>query len=165
MEPSVSQNTPPYGQEPSGQQDPYGQPQQPYGQQPQYGQQQPYGQQPQYGQQQPYSQPSPYQQQPSPYGGGYQAMQEHPQGTTILILGILGFVTSGICGAIAWYMGSKAQKEMAASGTRYSNESNINVGKILGMVTTILGLLGILLVIVYIIIMVVMVASIGSMGY
>jgi hypothetical protein len=160
MEPFVSQNTPPYGQEPSGQQEPYGQPQPPYGQQqPQYGQQQPYGQQ-----QQPYGQPAPYQQ-PSPYGGGYQAMPEHPQGTTILILGILGFVTSGICGAIAWYMGSKVQKEMAASGTRYSNESNINVGKILGMVTTILGLIGIVLVIVYIIIMVVMVASIGAVTY
>jgi hypothetical protein len=164
----VSQNTPPYGQEPTGPQEPYGQQPQ-YGQQPPYGQQpqQPYGQQSQYGQQpqQPYGQPQPqYGQQPSPYGG-YQAMQEHPQGTTILILGILGFVTSGICGAIAWYMGSKVQKEMAATGARYSNESNINVGKILGMVTTILGLIGIVLVIVYIIIMVVAFASLGAMSY
>ncbi|WP_152362952.1 DUF4190 domain-containing protein [Microlunatus speluncae] len=157
----MSQNTPPYGQEPPGPQEPYGQQpqygqQQPYGQQPQ----QPYGQQPQYGQQQPYGQqPTPYQQ-PSPYGS-YQGLQEHPQGTTILVLGILGFVT-GICGAIAWYMGNKAQKEIAASGVHYSNESNINVGKILGMVTSILAIIGIAFLIIYIIFMVVLFA--GAMG-
>lgn len=156
----MSQNPPPYGQEPYGQSEPQGQ--QPYGQQQP---QQPYGQQPQYGQQQPYGQPAPYQQ-PSPYAQQPYAMQqEHPQGTIILVLGILGFVTSGICGAIAWYMGSKVQKEMQATGARYSNESNINIGKILGMVTTILGIIGIVFLIIYIIFIVVMVASVGSMSY
>lgn len=157
----MSQNTPPYGQEPPGP-EPYGQQPQ-YGQPSQYGQQQPYGQQPQYGQQ-PYGQQANPYGQPAPYSG-YQAMQEHPQGTIILVLGILGFVTSGVCGAIAWYMGSKVQKEMAATGTRYSNESNINVGKILGMVTTILGIITILFLIVYVIFMVVLVASMGAAAY
>ncbi|GAB3741933.1 DUF4190 domain-containing protein [Microlunatus parietis] len=157
----MSQNPPPYGQEPYGQSEPQGQ-QPPYGHQ-QYGQQ-PYGQQPQYGQQQPYGQPAPYQQ-PSPYAQQpYQMMQEHPQGTVILVLGILGFVT-GICGAIAWYMGSKAQKEMQASGIRYSNESNINIGKILGMVTTILMGIGLVFLVLYIIFIVVMIASVGAAAY
>lgn len=71
---------------------------------------------------------------PGPYGA---ATQEHPQGTVILVLGILGFVTV-ICGVIAWILGAKAQKEIAASGTHYSNEGNIKIGKILGMVVTII---------------------------
>ena len=53
---------------------------------------------------------------PAPYGQSYGvATQEHPQGTTILVLGIVGIFV-GVCAPIAWYMGSKAQKEIAASG-------------------------------------------------
>jgi hypothetical protein len=81
-----------------------------------------------------------------PYG----ALPEHPQGTTILVLGIVGlFVT--ICAPIAWYMGSKAQKEIAASGVRYANEQNINIGKIIGMVISILAIIGLVIGIVAII--------------
>lgn len=164
----MSQNTPPYGQQPNDpepqgySQQPYGQ-QNPYGQQPQYGQQEPYGQQPQYGQQAPYGQQGSYPQ-PSPYAQPYQAVQEHPQGTMILVLGIVGFFVF-ICGIIAWVMGSKAQKEIQATGIRYSNESNINIGKILGMVTTILGMVWVVILIIYIIFMVVVFASIGAAGY
>jgi ABC-type multidrug transport system permease subunit len=100
-----------------------------------------------------------YQQQPvyaphGAYGQPYGALPEHPQGTTILVLGIVGlFVT--ICAPIAWYMGSKAQKEIAASGMRYANEQNINIGKILGMVLTILAIVGIAIAIVFIVIAVI----------
>lgn len=88
---------------------------------------------------------------PQPPGGGYAPSQEHPQGTLILILGILGFVTSGVCGLIAWIMGSKAQKEIEASGVSYSNEGNIKIGKILGMITTILAIVGIVITIIAVI--------------
>ena len=85
-----------------------------------------------------------------PYG----ALPEHPQGTTILVLGIVGlFVT--ICAPIAWYMGSKAQKEIAASGQHYSNEQNINIGKIMGMVLSILAIVGIVIAIIFIVIAVI----------
>ncbi|MDN5804039.1 MAG: hypothetical protein L0H26_05540 [Microlunatus sp.] len=81
---------------------------------------------------------------PQAYGQPYGTLPEHPQGTTILVLGIIGiFIT--ICAPIAWYLGSKAQKEIAASGARYSNEQNINIGKILGMVLTILAIIGLVI--------------------
>jgi len=85
------------------------------------------------------------------YGQPYGALPEHPQGTTILVLGIVGlFIT--ICAPIAWYMGSKAQKEIAASGMHYANEQNINIGKILGMVLTIVAIVGLAIAFVFIII-------------
>ena len=88
------------------------------------------------------------------YAQPYGALPEHPQGTTILVLGIVGlFVT--ICAPIAWYMGSKAQKEIAASGVRYANEQNINIGKILGMVLTILAIIGLAIGIIFIVIAVI----------
>jgi hypothetical protein len=77
---------------------------------------------------------------PTPYGQPYGAPpREHPQGTLILIFGIIGiFVT--IFAPIAWYLGSKAKKEIQASGLQYSNEPNVNAGRILGMVFSIIGL-------------------------
>ena len=67
------------------------------------------------------------------------------------MLGIVGlFVT--ICAPIAWYMGSKAQKEIAASGQHYSNEQNINIGKIIGMVLSILAIIGIVIAIIFMVI-------------
>lgn len=108
-------------------------------------QQQGYGQQG-YGQPAPYGQPV--------YSQPYGALPEHPQGTTILVLGIVGlFVT--ICAPIAWYMGSKAQKEIAASGQRYANEQNITIGKILGMVLTILAIIGVAILLVFMVIAIV----------
>lgn len=106
----------------------------------------PYGQ-PQHGQAFPPYQPASY---PRPsYYGGYPA-PEHPQGTTVLILGILGFVAFP-CGIVAWHMGSKAQREIRAAELSYSNESNINIGKILGMVTSIIGMVVVGLVLIQIV--------------
>jgi hypothetical protein len=100
-------------------------------------------------------QPTPY---PQPY---FQPLPEHPEGTTILVLGALGFIFFP-CGIIAWSMGNKALKEIRASGISYSNESNINVGKILGMVTSILGMVAVGLVLVQIVIYLVYVAAMMS---
>lgn len=75
-----------------------------------------------------------------PYGHPYGAPpREHPQGTLILIFGILGaFVT--IFAPIAWYLGSKAKQEIQASGLQYSNEPHVNAGRILGKVFSIIWL-------------------------
>jgi hypothetical protein len=95
-----------------------------------------------------------------PYGA---APREHPQGTTILIFGIIGiFVT--IFAPIAWYMGSKAKKEIRASGVQYSKEPNVNAGRVLAMVFTIIWLafIGIMIVMVFVPAFLVMLAALGS---
>lgn len=101
------------------------------------------------GQQPPGQQPpgqSPYGQQPygyQPYGASRAI--EHPQGTTVLVMGILSIVVCGVLGPIAWGMGNKAMREMDANPQiTYSNRSNVNAGRICGIVGTVLMVLGIL---------------------
>jgi hypothetical protein len=76
---------------------------------------------------------------PPQYGqqGYSQAAPDHPQGTAVLVLGIVGIFV-GICAPFAWYLGSKALKEIRASGRTYANEQQIVIGRILGIVITIL---------------------------
>jgi len=112
-----------------------------------------------YGQQSPMpsgqQSPMPYgQQSPMPYGQQYGAPpQEHPQGTLILVFGILGiFIT--IFAPIAWYMGNKAKREIQASGIQYSNEQNVSIGRMLGKIFTIIALISIVLTIIITIIVV-----------
>ena len=136
--------TNPYEENPQtqpSQQDPYAQPGQQYpqggGQQAPYGHQSPmpYGQQ----------SPMPYGQQQQPYT--MPPMQEHPQGTLILIFGILGiFIT--IFAPIAWYLGNKAKRDIQTSGIQYSNEQNISVGRMLGKIFTIIAIISIVFVII-----------------
>jgi hypothetical protein len=136
--------TNPYEENPQtqpSQQDPYAQPGQQYPQS--GGQQAPYGQQ----------SPMPYgQQSPMPYGQQQQPYtmpptQEHPQGTLILIFGILGiFIT--IFAPIAWYLGNKAKKDVQTSGIQYSNEQNISIGRMLGKIFTIIAIISIVFVII-----------------
>jgi hypothetical protein len=125
--------TNPYEENPQtqpSQQDPYAQPGQQYPQG--GGQPAPYGQQ----------SPMPYGQQP--YGA---PPQEHPQGTLILIFGILGiFIT--IFAPIAWYLGNKAKKDIQTSGIQYSNEQNISIGRMLGKIFTIIAIVSIVFVII-----------------
>lgn len=136
-----------------GQQQPYeqqgyeqhGYGQQPYGQ-PEYGQSG-YGQQPY--EQQGYGQP-PYEQQgygqpgygvsTQPYG----TAPDHPQGTLILVFGVAGFFV-GILGPVAWIMGSRALKEIRATGVHPANEQMIVIGRILGIIVTVLMILGVLI--------------------
>jgi hypothetical protein len=105
-------------------------------------------------QQTPYQQSGQYQPagQPAPYGQPYGApTQEHPQGTMILIFGILGiFIT--IFAPIAWYLGNKARADIQTSGIRYSNEQNISIGRMLGKIFTIIAIVWIVFVIIWIII-------------
>lgn len=73
---------------------------------------------------------------PSPYGWGTPP-REHPNGTTVLVLGILSLVVCGILGPFAWVMGNNARREMDAQpGVNWSNRGNINAGRICGIVGT-----------------------------
>jgi hypothetical protein len=93
--------------------------------------------------------------QPNPYGGGgyppgaypsgpYGAPQPHPQGTTVLVLGILGLVVCFIPGIVGLVLGNRALKEIDANPAAYNNRQNIVVGRILGIIGIVWQVLGLL---------------------
>ncbi len=84
-----------------------------------------YGQQPGYGP-------------PAGYGGG---TTDHPQGTTILVLGILSLVICQLLGPVAWIMGNNALKEIDASPSRYGNRGQVQAGRICGIIASVLMIL------------------------
>lgn len=65
-------------------------------------------------------------------------VQDHPQATTILVLGILGLVLCQVLGPFAWSMGSKALREIDASQGMLGGRETVNIGRILGIVATVL---------------------------
>ncbi|WP_225726046.1 MULTISPECIES: DUF4190 domain-containing protein [unclassified Nocardia] len=88
--------------------------------------------------QQPYG---PYGQQPYGYPAYYQRPPDHPQTTTIMILGILGVVMCQALSPIAWVMGRRALAEIDASGGAIGGRSNVQIGYICGIIGTILLIL------------------------
>lgn len=102
----------------------------------------PYGPQGQ-PQDRPYQQPY---QQPPAYGAGYPNTNygygyayyshDHPQGSTILILGICSLVVCQLLGPVAWVMGNNAIREIDANPYAYSNRSNVQAGRICGIIAT-----------------------------
>jgi Domain of unknown function (DUF4190) len=90
----------------------------------------------------------PYQQpgaQP-PYGGA----AEHPQGTIILVLGILSLVICGLLGPVAWIMGNNALAEIDRNPAAYTNRGSVQAGRICGIIATVLLILTVLFVIIVI---------------
>ena len=76
----------------------------------------------------------PYQYPPQqPYGWG---PREHPQGTTVLVLGILSLVVCGLLGPFAWSMGHSALQEIDANPSAYSNRGLVYAGYICGIIAT-----------------------------
>ena len=67
----------------------------------------------------------------------------HPQENTILIVGLLGFIVCQLAAPFAWYMGSKARKEIKASNGALDETTPLTVGYILGVVGS--AFLGIML--------------------
>jgi hypothetical protein len=70
----------------------------------------------------------------SPYGG--YGGQEHPQGTTVLVLGILSLVVCQLLGPFAWVMGNNALAEIDRNPAAYTNRSAVQAGRICGIVST-----------------------------
>jgi hypothetical protein len=72
-----------------------------------------------------------------------------PQGstgkaTTALVLGILGVVCCGLLAPVAWYMGSKELEAIAAGSSPAAGETTAKIGKILGIIGTVLLALSII---------------------
>ena len=81
---------------------------------------------------------------PSGGGGGF---REHPQGTTILVLGILSLVICGLLGPVAWIMGQKAIREMDGDPTTsWANRGKVNAGRICGIIATALLVVGVIVI-------------------
>jgi hypothetical protein len=78
------------------------------------------------------------------YGSPYRAFvgYEHPQGITILILGILGLVVCQLTGPFAWVMGNAALRDIDANPAAYSNRSTVQAGRICGIIATAILVLG-----------------------
>ena len=93
---------------------------------------------------------------PFPYG---RPQQDHPQATTILILGICGLVLCQILGPFAWSMGNKALREVDASQGQLGGRDMVNIGRILGIVATVLMGLGLLAVILFVLVAVIAASS------
>jgi uncharacterized membrane protein YjgN (DUF898 family) len=70
-----------------------------------------------------------------PYGF---AAPEHPQATTVLILGILGLVLCQLISPFAWVMGNRVVAEIDASNGQVGGRSQANAGRICGIVGTVL---------------------------
>jgi len=69
-------------------------------------------------------------------------VQPH-RATTILILGILGFVCCGICSVLAWIFGNEDLKKMDAGQMDISGYDTTKIGRLLGIIGTILWIIGI----------------------
>ncbi len=89
---------------------------------------------------------------PSPYA--YRQSAEHPNGTTILVLGILSLVVCGLLGPVAWVMGNTAVREMNANpAIDYRNRGNVTAGRVCGIIGTVLLVLGALMMVFFFIVM------------
>lgn len=100
-------------------------------------------------------------------GGPYGAYPppKHPQATTVLVLGILGVVLCQVVAPFAWVMGNRAMKEINANPAGYSGQSEVNAGRILGIVGTVILVLGALLLVLAAVVLLVGFSGGGSGDY
>lgn len=90
----------------------------------------------------------------APYqpAGPWSVAPDHPQATTVLVLGICSIVFTFICGIgiflgpVAWVMGGRALQEIDAEPGRYGGRSNVQVGRICGIIATVFLLLAVVVV-------------------
>ena len=81
-----------------------------------------------------------------PAGGGYPAgpppggwqPPAHPSATTVLVLGILGLVVCGVLAPFAWLKGSAALREIDAAPRRWSGRDQVQIGRVLGIIGSVL---------------------------
>ncbi len=86
-----------------------------------------------------------YESQGQPQSGGWQGQSypEQSQATTVLVLGIVGLVLCQICSPIAWIMGNKEVAAIDAGRRSPENRQQATIGRILGIIGTVLIVLAI----------------------
>lgn len=108
------------------------------------------------------SDPNQPQYQPMPYGQSYPpAPVEHPRGTTVLVLGIVGIFVP-IVSFVAWFLGNSVMKEIRASGQPVANEQNVNIGRILGIVFSLIQIVSFVIGIIFLIIFAVSLGAVSG---
>lgn len=70
---------------------------------------------------------------------------EQSRATTVLVLGILGFVCCTILAPIAWYLGNDEVRAIDAGRRDPTNRSTANAGRILGIIGTVVIGVGIVI--------------------
>ncbi len=98
---------------------------------------------------------------PPPYGYAPYPAPDHPQANTVLILGILSLFC-GVLGPFAWVMGRRTLREIDASQGTIGGRSNVQVGYVIGIVSSVLTALSLVLVVVWIVGMVVLAIGMSS---
>lgn len=103
---------------------------------------------------------------PAPNPGWAPVSPKHPDSTTVLVLGILGLALCQVLGPLAWYKGNKVLTEMQANPGKWSGESEVNIGRILGIIgTALLGLIAaVILLYVFVFVLIVIAAITESAG-
>ncbi|WP_067852266.1 DNA translocase FtsK 4TM domain-containing protein [Nocardia shimofusensis] len=103
---------------------------------------------------------------PPQYGHPYASYgpppQDHPQATTVLVLGILGLVLCQLCAPFAWFMGKRVLDEIDASGGAIGGQGSAKAGYICGIIGTILLLLYVLAIVLMVVL--VLIGAISSSG-
>ncbi|MFI9506820.1 DUF4190 domain-containing protein [Nocardia sp. NPDC052566] len=101
-----------------------------------------------------------------PYGyPAYGPPPDHPQATTVLILGILSLVVCGVLGPFAWVMGKRALDEIDASGGAVGGRGNVQAGYICGIIGSVMLLLAIVSVVVFVILPLILVSAGAATTY
>ena len=113
--------------------------------------------------------PGPQQPPQNPYqpytGPGYSAsgvpqwVPDHPDATTVLILGIVGMAVCQVVAPFAWVKGGRVKREIDASGGQIGGRSQVMIGYVLGIVGTSLLALSVLGFLAYLVVVVVAVSA------
>ena len=78
----------------------------------------------------------------TPSWGAPSSGYAHPQGTTVLVLGILSVVVMPLLGPFAWIMGRRALREVDSSGVPASNRQMLVGGLVTGIIGTVFLVMG-----------------------
>ena len=70
------------------------------------------------------------------YGGYSGYAYEHPEGTTVLVLGVLSLVVCQFLGPVAWIMGNNVIAEIDRNPGMYSNRGSVQAGRICGIISS-----------------------------
>jgi len=89
---------------------------------------------------------------PPGYQQGYPAYlppRDHPQATTVLVLGILGIVACQVLGPIAWVLGGRAKRDIDESPRTYGGRGQVVAGYVCGIVATVMLVFYVIILVVF----------------